>query len=216
MCSTDHKFAVLGQHSLGLKINGGLSRISNNIAPANSIEIPRFTLSGQAGFFYSLQFRSKSVLGVELLFNQIEGKEKFEFDFTDENGNNAGYATGATYRHISYLSLPIYYGFKLNNLLVNIGFQTSLLLASNSQLKGLATTNNEVIKMDNKFELPVDNYDFGPRLGVSFQLNDMFAIESTYYYGMKNIIENSNPLLVWRVQQVTLGLRYMFQTNTKK
>lgn len=209
-------FEVLGQHSLGLKINGGLSRISNSITPVNSIQIPRFTLSGKAGFFYNMQLGSKSFLGAELLFNQIEGKEKFEFDFTDENGNNPGYATGTTYRHISYLSLPIYYGFKVNNLLINIGFQASLVLASSSRLKGLATTNDEATKLDNKFELHVDNLDFGPRLGIAFDLSDKFAIEGIYYYGVKNILSHPNPLVVWRVQQVTLGLRYSFLTTTKK
>lgn len=207
---------VCGQHNFGLKINGGLSRISNSLNPSNSTGTVQFAPSGHAGFFYNLNLNNKSVIGAELLFMQIEGKEKLKMDLTDINGNNIGNSTSDLYKHISYLSLPICYGYKFNKLTINVGFQTSLVLTSSAREKGQATRNGAITTWDNKYkELNIDRYDFGPRAGVTYRLTKKFTIEGMYYFGANNILDNDVPNWTWRVQQATVGLRYTFLTTTK-
>ncbi len=209
---------VFGQHNLGLKVNGGLSRISNSLIDvSNGTDKIQFALSGCSGIFYNLHLNDKSILEAELLFIQIEGRKHLEFDVTDGFGNKTGTATDDIFEYISYLGLPVYYGLKLNKWIINLGFQVSFTLTSSAREKGQAPSNGEIITWDNKFdELNIDSYDFGPRAGVIFNLNNRFAIEGTYYYGVNNILDNDAPnWLTWKVQQATVGLRYTFLTVTK-
>lgn len=199
-----------GQHKLGLKINGGLSKISNSFNSSNSNGTDKFTLSGQTGFFFNMNLGAKSVLGGELLFNQIEGKDNFRIEFTDATGNSVGFSNGNIFKHISYLSVPIYYGIKFNKTLVNVGFQTSFVLANSGRQKGKATLNGEESEIDLKYDkLFIDRMDFGPRAGIIFDLNDNFAVEGTFYYGIKNLL-GSPSSFTWKIQQATVGFRYTF------
>lgn len=207
---------AFSQHNFGLKVNGGFSRISNSVDPSNSTWTVQFAPSGHTGLFYNMQLENKSAIGAELLFVQIEGKEKLKMDLIDINGNNVGTITSDIYKHISYLCLPVYYGYKFNKLKINVGFQTSFALTSSGQEKGQATYNGDLTTWDNKIdELNIDRYDFGPRAGVIFNCTDKFAIEGTYYFGVNNILGNGSPSWTWRVQQATVGLRYTFLKNTK-
>jgi len=207
---------VFGQHNLGLKVNGGLSRISNSLIMSNGTNKIQYALSGHGGIFYNLHIGNKSFFGVELLVIQIEGREHLESDATDKFGNKTGTITNDIYKHISYFGIPVYYGLKFNKLTINLGFQASFMLASSGREKGQAPYNGDVITWDNKFdELYIDNYDFGPRAGVTFNLTDKFAIEGTYYYGVNNILDNDESSPIWRVQQATVGLRYTFLRTTK-
>lgn len=207
--------SVFGQHNFGLKINGGLSRIPSTYGQSVSSWTVHFAPSGAFGFFYNMQLNSKSVIGSELLFVQIEGKEKLKMDLI-ANGNNIGIGTGAFYKHISYLSLPIYYGYNFNKLTVNIGFLTSLLLNSSARDKGQVNVSGKITTWDRKLkELNIDRYDFGPRAGVTYNLTNKFAIEGMYYFGVNNILDNDLQNWTWRVQQATVGLRYTFMTTKK-
>jgi hypothetical protein len=53
-----------GQNKIGLKVNGGFSRISNAISDG-TLNV-KFAPSGHAGFFYNMQLNSKSIIGSEL------------------------------------------------------------------------------------------------------------------------------------------------------
>ena len=149
---------------------------------------------------------------------KIAGNEKIEADVIDNKGNNVGHSTVYIYRHISYLSLPVYYGLKLGKLTVNVGFQVSYALASGGRDKGKLTYNGSVMTWDNKFEkLGIDPYDFGPRAGLIFPLSDKFSIEAAGYYGVNDILKEEGPPWTWKVRQLTAGLRYkLFSTEERK
>jgi len=176
-----------------------------------------FVSSGQAGLFYNFQFGKKSSLGAELLFSQIEGKEKLEDDLYTLNEFGRvylGYRKDNSYRHISYLSLPVYYGFKINRLLINAGFQISYSISSSGREKGQGVIEGENFKIDIKInDININRFDYGPKAGIIYNLTDKLAVEGTYYYGLNNI-QKGNPIL-WKlkVQQVTLGIRYTLWTK---
>ncbi|MCE9539114.1 MAG: PorT family protein [Bacteroidetes bacterium] len=214
-------FSVFGQQEIGIKANVGLSRIYNNEnSPLTTLKI-YFVPSGQGGIFYNFNFGNKSLLGAELLFIQINGKEQLDLQGTDIHGQPSGETfTDNTEKHISYLGLPIYYGFKIKKLTLNLGIQTSLVLMSGGEEKGQVPDGyGGISTWDNKFDkLYIDAFDFGARAGLIFNLTNKFSIEGTYYYGINNILQKDkyNSELKWKIQQMTIGLRYTFFTIKKK
>ena len=203
---------TFGQQQFGIKVSGGLSRITESIELSNATLTTLFVPSGQGGLYYNLSLGKKSSLGAELLFSQIEGKNVMEMDLIDIEGNKIGHVTDIAFRHISYLSLPVYYGFKIKRLTINGGFQISYALASSGREKNDATINeiNEESYSYNRKtdDINISNLDFGPRAGIIYHLTNKLAVEGTYYYGINNI-SKSNPLN-WelKVQQMTFGIRY--------
>lgn len=125
---------TFGQNQFGVKASGGLSKITNSDEFVNITHSTPFVPSGQFGFFYSHPLHEKSSLGAELLFSQIEGKDIIDFDL-DDLGENTTHVTNVTFRHISYLSLPVYYGFNSKKLTINVGFQISRALIKNGREK---------------------------------------------------------------------------------
>lgn len=205
--------SVFGQHNFGLKTNGGLSKISNDLNSDFTTQNIHFSPSGGGGLFYNWKFGDKSALGVELLFIQIEGKERIETAATDPYGSPRGeIIIHNLWRHVSYIGVPIYYGLKLKKLTINFGFQTSFTLTSSGRIKGQSSYNGTIRTWDDNIsELNIDSFDFGPRAGIIFNLTDKFAVDGTYYYGVNNILGNDIGLdWTWKVQQVTVGLRYTF------
>ena len=208
---------VSGQQ-FGIKASGGISRITNSMDISNStLSIP-FVPSGQGGFFYNVQLGSKSLLGAELLLSQIEAKEKLEMDLytLNEFGNRnyLGYRKDNSYRHISYLSLPVYYGFKINRLVINAGFQISYSISSSGREKVQGVIEGENFKIDIKTnDINIKRFDYGPKAGIIYNLTDKLAFEGTYYYGLNNIQKGDQILWKLKVQQATLGIRYTLWTK---
>ena len=161
--------------------------------------------------FYSKQLNEKSTIGSELLFVQIEGKELLKTQVINEIGDHTGeFITSEGYQHISYISLPIYYGIALNKTTVNLGFQGMLTIASSGREKGQAPLNGDIFTWDIKYEkLNIDKYDFGPRVGIIYELAEKISLEGNFYYGINNILcKTAHPDFIWKSQQVIIGIRY--------
>lgn len=202
-----------GQHHLGLKINGGISKISNSLKPSYSTNKLHLPPSGQFGLFYNYDLGDKSILGVELLYLAIEDKNKTAYNYTS-NGNVIGHHYNTILKHISYLSLPIYYGLKVNDLTINAGFQFSYAIISGGIGKTELAWKEEFQMYDYKFgPLEIDRIDYGPRAGAIYNLTDKFAIEGLLYYGIHNIFAWKMIDWTWKIRQATVGIRYSFSTR---
>jgi len=197
----------------GIKASGGISRITNSKESSNVDVTTPFVPSGQGGIYYNLALSKKSSIGAELLFSQVEAKEKREVRFTDEYGSSIGQATALFYKHISYLSLPVYYGFNINKLTLNAGFQISRVLASSGREKNDLTfygfphdeINSSNVKMD---DINITNFDLGPKAGIFYHLTQKLAVEGTYYYSIGNVNSRVPKVDKLKVQQMTVGIRY--------
>ncbi|MDQ3192179.1 MAG: PorT family protein [Bacteroidota bacterium] len=205
---------VFGQQGFGLKTNIGLSRVVTNFDFSDQTQQKvQIAPSFQTGIFYSQKIKEKTSFGAELLFVQIEDKMHVESPMTDNQGNyNGEYITNKYYKHLSYISLPVYYGININKISVNAGMQFMLLLTSNGRQKGEMKYNGEVLSWDNNMgKLNIDRYDFGPRVGITYKITEKFDIEANYYQGINNIINNSlQSSFRWKNQQLTIGIRYKF------
>ncbi len=177
-----------------------------------------FVPSGQVGFFYNFQFGKFSSFGTELLFSQIEGKDILEDDLYTLDGtgtrNYIGHRKDDLYRHISYISLPIYYGFKFSRLMINAGFQISYSISSSGREKDHAVFEGENFSSDIKTnDINIKPFDYGPRSGIIYNLTSKLAIEGTWYYGLNNIQKGDPSFWKLKVQQATLGIRYILLTS---
>ncbi len=205
---------VFGQQEIGLKLNFGLSSISkeSNIGkPANAILDVKSALSGQGGVFYKLHLGDNIVFGSELLFIQIEGRDRLVLDLEDVSLGIVGHNTSDLYEHISYLGLPIYCGLTFKKININAGFQISYAFVSSAREIYNSNLNENIYYAENSIDkLPIDKFDFGPRIGINYHLNDKFAIEGIYYYGITNILRNQEDgnTFSQKIEQATIGLVY--------
>jgi opacity protein-like surface antigen len=199
------------QHDIGLKANFGLSYIRTKqtfwAASSNTTHTIYFRASGQGGLFYNAHLSPRSVIGTELLLIQIEGKEEFSTPYTQQE---IPPHVERFWRHITYLGIPLYYGYKMKRFTVYMGAQVAFVIDKSLDVK------REYIPSGP--DLPVAhypivrNYDFGLRTGIAYKLSHKFTFETTYYYGLLNVFEaeNRNNIPYWNIQQLVLGVRYNF------
>jgi opacity protein-like surface antigen len=216
-------FTAFGQHEFGLKANGGLSYLSTvfqSSPPQQQTQKFYFRPSGHGGLFYNFNFKDKFLIGTEVLFVPIYGKEYSKLPFTDINGNLTGeYSEDNIYRHIYYLGVPVYFGYNFKKLNVNLGFQTNFVLASGGEEKGQAIYQGQLYTWENKGDkLDINSYDYAARAGLLYKLSDRLSIETNYYYGLTNLLKDSSikPYWTWKVQQWTVGLRYKLFAHRAK
>lgn len=203
-----------GQHTISVKLAGGWSKISTKINSSPSVHQEfKFMPSYQGGLSYNFHFKNKSIIGAELLFSKIRGKEHYKSPTTDEFGNPTGQLIISDIdRHISYLSIPVYYGLNYKKLTLIIGMQTSFVFSSSDLAKTSAPDGNgNMLYFENKSnKMPIKKFDFGARAGLSFSLTNNIMIESFYYYGLLNIHEGNTQNWKWSIQQLTVGIKYNF------
>ncbi len=202
--------AVFGQHKLGLKVDGGISKINTEFHEVFREADSKYSPSWDFGMFYSYQFREKSTLNTELIISQINGKDEFENEFLfGSDLSNAQLAETKIKRNITYMCLPLYYGFKFEKLSINLGVQVSLAMRSGGEEKShlYDEKNNLIYVATQKFnELNIDKYNFGIRAGIMYDISSKFSIDLSYYYGVNNIHDNEDS--EWKAYQATVGLRY--------
>jgi hypothetical protein len=200
---------VFGQHDLGLKLNGGASYVNTNHYSNSKDQKDRIQFSGQGGVYYNYDLPKNFMVGAELLFIQIEGKNYTKILFTDEQGQYTGeYGTNNIRLNISYLGVPVYFGYRIKKFTINLGFQVNYMLTGSSIQKFEATYQGEDLSYETIHKkLAMDNFDYGPRIGFTYGFSKRFSLEANYYYGLNNLLPQTNTQLRRNVQQFTAGLR---------
>ena len=216
-------FHAICQHNIGLKADGGLSRISNNYTIAYDDLSVRFAPSGNFGLFYMYKFGDKSSIGTEIILRQIQGREIWEGNTYSVNSNDIiGYHRSVVKKNVSYLSTQANYYVHFNKLAFNLGFQVSYAFDNSSRNKGYATyysTNYTSYHNNKSSMIHILKFDLGPIIGATYNLNERISIEGKYYLGLRNI-HQSSPYdqfdYVYKVHQISLGIRYKIKTFEKR
>jgi len=205
------------QHDFGLKAGFGLSKLVAERHLMNPTKFI-FTPSWQAGCFYNFNLNKTSLIGVELLFVQIESTEHAKFIYTDALGNPLGVDGSInTDYHLSYLSVPIYYGLKLKKLAIHLGIQAGLAVTNSAHQKTETPYNGQILRSETTGKMNIDKYDAGIKGALIYNLSKRFSVEAGYYCGVNNIMSNNAPSeWNWKIQQITLGLRYKIFTKDRK
>lgn len=200
---------IWGQWEYGVKGGLGVSKITNEIEELSINPKTYFVVSGQIGVYSLIQSTSNLYFGAELLINQIEGKERSLMKFYDNNDIYTGFSKMEYQTHLTYLSLPVYVGINLSKFTLNAGFQLGLSVLSSEQVKGII--NLEGIEMtfdETNHHLNFDKYDFGPRVGITFSIDERLSLEGTYYRGINNLVKDNPESFSTAVQQAIVGVRY--------
>lgn len=220
---------VIAQSGFGLKVNGGVSKMSDNLYDHyHGSQTSYFMPSGQVGVFYNQPIRAHEVFGVELLFSQIQGKIKSvdTIGTYNTNGTNSTniLLTNTFTGSISYLSLPVYYGIKIKKFTIKVGLQVSVMLARNGkehyEVNYIPPYSYYIIPPDKEGKLYVKDGAFGQTTNITYNISSKFAVEASYYYELSNLYRNAklnaSAENVWRFQQITLGIRYSFLNFKRK
>lgn len=199
------------QSEFGLSFSGGLSKITNNMDKIWTFETLKVLLqpSASGGIYYTHNFKTNGVFRTEFLLNQINGKEKYIDSLNGPTGSE-GYTKGTLVKHFSYLSLPFYYGMKLQKISFGLGIQPSILIASRGKDKGSIFYHGN---LNSTYNRPTKGFagkhiDFGLKADLSYEISDKISVTSNYYYGMVNLLEANVPSWRWKSRQISLGLRY--------
>jgi hypothetical protein len=204
-----------GQHNFGLKANLGLSYLTTRLELSSTQQIEQTFYpmpSGQIGLYYSYQMTEKFIIGTELLFIPIYGRERIKIFYSDINGNLNGNQSDTYYnRNIYTLGFPIYLGYNYKRFNYNLGAQLHYALTSGGKEKGDMILNGNTLHFENKAKkLEINKIDYGLRAGIVFEKSDRLSLNANYYFGLTNLIDDSSfsSFWVWKVQLVTFGINY--------
>ena len=173
----------------GISLSPGLSQQFFSSSFTFQTMSSPFVLSGNGGLFYEQKFGNRSRVGLELLWVQLTGRMESKFTLTDINGQSlGGESVFRNDTYISYIGLPIYYQFNLGKWGIKAGIQSLFFLFASGKAisdfpEGFQVEDSEV-KLD---DLAFNFMDYGPRLGVNYQINPRWRIRSNFYLGMSNI-----------------------------
>ena len=165
--------------------------------------------------YYSHTFNKRSSFETDLLFNQVESRTTYIPNYNDWLGlgiptlPNSDDYSGENCMHLSYLNLPVYYGYTVKKFTLYVGFQTSLKLGTSCTIKSRYAGFNfsgETRKLIN-----IDNLDYGPKIGLTWKLSTYLDIEGTWYYGLNNITHDPflNNFREHLIRQLSVGIRYI-------
>ncbi|HET6557046.1 MAG TPA: outer membrane beta-barrel protein [Prolixibacteraceae bacterium] len=209
----------------GVTARGGISRIYGQLELRNYPQptmTTSFSPSFQAGMYYNLPTGKSSSIGAELLYSKVQGEQTFEWDYNildNIDGIDVRYyGSHITSEHISWLSLPVYYGVTFKRFTFNAGFQLSYALSSSGRsefdyVQILTDENEEPLKRMGGTHRELDDldikaFDFGPRVGGLFRLTNRLSMEGMFYYGLNNINQLKSSEEALKIQQMTVGIRY--------
>ena len=206
---------LFGQVENGLKLNIGLSKvkkIAHNKSDNDFQVKPGF--SSQIGYYIYIPISERLRIGTELTINQIQSREiKESFSVNAITLERTDY-TNKYIRNLFYLNLPIMVGIKLNKIQVNAGFQGGLKIHDTNKLKRYSGGRLEETKKS--FEnYDLNKFDFGPRVGLTYQVSKKTSLEAHYYHSLSDVLEDE-LLFEWRARQITIGVLYQLGAQTKR
>lgn len=214
---------ALGQ-KFGVTARGGISRIYGQLESQNYPQptmTTSFSPSFQAGIYYSLPTGKRSSIGAEILYSTVQGEQTFEWDYKNTYLEYSG--SHITSEHISWLSLPLYYGVTFKRITFNAGIQVSYALSSSGRseldyVQIITAENEDPFKRSGGAhreldELDIKSFDFGPRVGGLIRITDRLSLEGMFYYGLNNINQLKSSEEALKIQQMTVGVRYALWSN---
>lgn len=207
-------FAISAQHDLGLGIDLGASRIYSP-EKHKGIEYKFFPSANLGAYYRFKPEESKSNFCVELMISQIEGKLYSENDVIDMNFNVVGKKISYTYYHITNVSLPVYYGLQFQKIGLLFGAEIALPIYSayNSRSESSYNDVNETTIYKGS-PLYIDAFNFNGRFGFEWLATNKLLLKMSYSHGI-NIITKQDGLL-WKTQQISIGLRYSLMKKQKE
>ena len=201
--------------NFGLTMNAGPGWVSSNL-PHGGDYHQGSSISGTAGLFLEKRLSKKSLVGAEVLWAQMGGMDVIEnvalimWTGTPPNQvlTDVGWQTYQYLLQASYVGLPVYYKFSLSKWGLKGGVQSNLFLFSSARYDSFGELNGEPFTQQGTSDnIHFRQFDFGPRMGLEYQLSKRLRLRMDYYYGLTDITGRDYP---WqrRNRQLNFGLNY--------
>lgn len=201
---------------VGLKLNVGLSKIPETLELSAGTNHSKIGFSGTAGIFLKFKTTSKSFVQSEILLIHAAGEERSETGISDNNGTKILELKASSKKQISYVGIPLFYGIQKNKTAISVGFQIACALNSSGSIESQRTEYGITMQHTYKqSELDIKKFDYGPRLGLMYEVSNKVSLEGLYYHGLPNILD-SNTNDTGKVRQLTIGLQYTLLQTTPK
>jgi hypothetical protein len=198
------------QLSCGLKGGLGMSRITVYFRSELTQVIVFPSASASLGFYGQLDLGKRFSLRSEVLASLITDHYRSKTFSTDANGTpTTEFSVAHIWRNVSYLSVPLMVGFKVDRLDLFVGAQASVALNSWGRASGRIPLGDSTVPFETRYPtMNVQPFDFGPKAAAAYSLSDRFSLEMSYYHGLMAIQEAPNFPWPFRVRQLLLGLNW--------
>ena len=206
---------LCAQSSFGLRANAGLSKMITK-QDGNGFEQKfYFEPSWKAGVYFRKEFGKQSLLDIEVLFSRIGGKEDYSVPVASATGPTKEYWILKFKRHISYLAIPLAYGFISDRLVLKGGGQLAFALESDESFSYSTNSSVKLVVLYDESERPeIVDFDYGLCVGFAYELTKNLSFEADYYHGLMNIYKGKSGKGNWKNRQITTGLCYaIFRTG---
>ncbi|MFT7615124.1 MAG: hypothetical protein ACI9J3_004113 [Parvicellaceae bacterium] len=209
--------AVYGQaaNSYGFKLTGGASKVNSNESVALGSQVVSWAPSGAASIFFQLKIGKRGLFGIEGGAGQIEGKSTTNVDVLDGASNIIGNSSTLSRQHLTYLQVPIYGGFTLNNASFYLGPQLGIAVNSFGKQETTTTISGSEEITSSEPNLNVATLDYGAKIGLILKVSKKISLEASYYHGIANILDDksSGSTTIWNNRQILIGARFAIRNT---
>jgi len=202
--SSSHLFA---QTEFGLHANAGMAILKE----AEGSE-SRKGVSGELGLYLKKSAGSKFFFSGQLNFSLIKDKDSRKVRVPDGDGflispnPNPLIGDERLKGTIGFLNLPLSIGVNFNKIQLELGFQGGLNILDREKYTLTVDRNGEEEKSTRTEKRDrINRFDYGPRIGMGYQLTSKVRVVGFYYHGLKDIIEGYEHR---KVRQIGVGCSY--------
>lgn len=198
----------------GSTISSGPSVVTSNESTAGTLKT-KAAFSGNVGVFLEKKLGAKYAIGLEALWVQVEG---FEVDENIEyfinlgwnDNEKIGFITEEYKYHTSYLGLPLYFRYEIGKFGFKGGIQTLFLLKKSTHFRSYGELKGEPFDSEGKIDpLILTTLDFGPKIGIDYQISPKLRLRMDYYHGIQDITADRWEW-IRKNRQLGIGISYIF------
>jgi len=199
--------------TFGWTINLGPSIVTSNERGAGTLKT-KAAFSGNFGVFLEKKLGKNASLGIEGLWVQMEGFEVDEnieyYESYGEDFIKVGFITEEYKYHTSYLGLPLYFRYEIGKLGIKSGVQTLFLLKTSTHFRSYGELKGEPFDSEGKMDpLILTTLDFGPKIGIDYQISPKLSLRMDYYHGIQDITADRWEW-IRKNRQLGIGISYIF------
>ena len=199
--------------TFGSTINSGPSVVTSNESTAGTL-LTKAAFSGNVGVFLEKKLGTNYAIGLEALWVQMEGFEVDEniewFEASIEEQISIGYISEEYRFHTSYLGLPLYFRYEIGKFGFKGGIQTLFLLKTSTHARSYGELYNEPHDSEGKAKsLELSSMDFGPKIGIDYQISPKLRLRMDYYHGIQDITADRWEW-IRKNKQLGIGISYIF------
>ena len=203
---TTINFCAFGQDVFGYKINVGSSWINHEVPDYIEVHQIHMALAATTGIYVGHYIGKNGYFSTELLLQQITGHSYSEYALSGTTVPRYGLSR---YNFLSYVSWPLYVGFRHKQFTIATGTQASYLLRTRTKTKSEVVAGSFPQPHTYDDKASKNRFNMGFIFGLQFQLTSYIAVEASYYHALNNLQKaETNNGRNYKIRHLMLGFRF--------